>query len=575
MSYEKMKEKAKRQVPMHRSIRFRVMCTMGVAVFVTLIAIILVVTIPVRNELEKVNSNYLFMTAQMYGQRLETAVNLTEHDIDIRKVPFRLEAFLQDAKMEGCESSYCYLVRDDGLTLYHPNHDKIGRQTENETIRQIATAIAAGNIAEPSIIEYVYNGTEEIAAFYASNKGYVLVVAVEKKDFLSTLNSMTMIAIFTGIVIFVIMLLFGLFTALRITKPIQTVSEVVDQIGDLDFTGDPRTQELLKRKDETGVIAQSVESMRVKLVDIVERIQIQSTLLYHTSDELSKSAQTTTDDAAHIENAVSDIATGAVSQADETQKANADVGVIGDMIIDTGDQVSGLTETANNMRTTSEEAFAILAELGRINKSTSDSIERIYEQTNETNQAAQKIQEAAGLIASIADETNLLSLNASIEAARAGDAGKGFAVVATQISKLASESSESAQSIDDIIRELVQNSMKAVEIMNEVREVMQEQSNMVENTERAFRSVREGIDNSLAGAENIREHTDKLNDSRENIVNTVVSLSAIAEENAASSQETSDTMKRILEELKSVEEGSDRLNDIAKVLDESINEIHI
>ncbi len=572
---EEKNKRTTRAVPMHRSIRFRVMCTMGFAVFVTLVSIILVVTIPVRKELEKVNSNYLFMTAQMYGQRLETAVNLTEHDIDIRKVPFRLEAFLQDARMEGCESSYCYLVRDDGLTLYHPDHDKIGRHTENQTILEIATAISAGKIAEPSIIEYQYNGTDEIAAFYASNKGYVLVVAVEKKDFLSTLNDMTMIAVITGAVIFVLMLLFGLYIALRITKPIQTVSEVVDQIGDLDFTGDPRTEELVKRTDETGVIAQSVESMRVKLVNIVERIQTQSTLLYNTSGELSKSAQVTTDDAAHIESAVSDIATGAVSQADETQKANSDVSVIGDMIIETGDQVSGLTDTANNMRTTSEEAFAILAELGKINKSTTESIERIYEQTNETNHAAQKIQEATGLIAEIAEETNLLSLNASIEAARAGEAGKGFAVVATQISKLAAESSESAQSIDDIIKNLVDNSMKAVEIMDEVREVMQQQSNMVENTEKTYRVVREGIDDSLSNAENIREHANKLNDSRANIVNTVVSLSAIAQENAASSQETSDTMKRILDELKSVEEGSDKLNDIAKVLDESINEIHI
>ena len=117
--------------------------------------------------------------------------------------------------------------------------------------------------------------------------------------------------------------------------------------------------------------------------------------------------------------------------------------------------------------------------------------------------------------------------------------------------------------------------MKAVEIMDEVRQVMEEQSIMVENTEKAFRSVREGIDDSLNNAENIRQHTDKLNEARENIVNTVISLSAIAEENAASSQDTSDTMSHILDELKVVAEGSDKLNDIAKVLDESINEIHI
>ncbi|QFJ54144.1 methyl-accepting chemotaxis protein [Pseudobutyrivibrio xylanivorans] len=573
MARNENKVKSSRTVPMHASIRFRVMSTVGIAVFIAVTAILLVVTIPVRKELLSVNSDYLYMTAQMYGQRMETAVNLTQYDIDIRKVPFRLESFLQNAKMADCESSYCYLVRSDGITLYHPNHDKIGRTAEVEAIKNIATSLGSGNASD--IVEYNIDGQDEIAAYYASSKGFVLVVAVEKADFLATLNKMTMIAIITGVVIFVVMLSFGLYQALRITKPIETVAEVVDQIGDLDFTGDERTGALLTRKDETGVIAESVEEMREKLVGIVQKIQSQSTILYNTSQDLYQSARDTNDDASHIEQAVGDIATGASSQADETQKANVDVGVIGEMIIDTSNQVSELTETANNMRNTSEEAFNILEDLSEINKSTFDSIERIYEQTNETNEAAQKIKEVTQLIADIASETNLLSLNASIEAARAGEAGKGFAVVASEISKLAAESSESAKSIDLIIQELVANSSKAVEIMDEVMEVMQQQSKLVEDTEHAFRIVQDGIDTSLESAEQIRQRADRLNVARENIVNTVISLSAIAEENAASSQETSDTMTNIINQLKSVADGSDKLNDIAKILDESINEIHI
>ena len=321
------------------------MSTVGIAVFIAVTAILLVVTIPVRKELLSVNSDYLYMTAQMYGQRMETAVNLTQYDIDIRKVPFRLESFLQNAKMADCESSYCYLVRSDGITLYHPNHDKIGRTAEVEAIKNIATSLGSGNASD--IVEYNIDGQDEIAAYYASSKGFVLVVAVEKADFLATLNKMTMIVIITGVVIFVVMLSFGLYQALRITKPIETVAEVVDQIGDLDFTGDERTGALLTRKDETGVIAESVEEMREKLVGIVQKIQSQSTILYNTSQDLYQSARDTNDDASHIEQAVGDIATGASSQADETQKANVDVGVIGEMIIDTSNQVSELTETAN------------------------------------------------------------------------------------------------------------------------------------------------------------------------------------------------------------------------------------
>ena len=565
----------KKKVPVLSSIRFRVMFTVGIAVFIAVLSILLVVTIPVRKELNSVNSEYLYMTTVMYGKKLETAVNLTQNHTDIRKVPFRLEAFLQGGRLERCESSYCYLVRDDGIMLYHPNHDKIGRQVENEQIKSVVAQLQSGNVCEPDIVTYDFNGVKKMASYYASSKGFVFVISVDQKDFTSTLTKMTRVAILAGILIFIVMLGFGLYVALRITRPIETVAEVVDRIGELDFTDDSRTPELARRKDETGVIAHSVENMRIRLVEIIERIQTQSTLLYNTSNELFKSAQDTSEDASHIENAVGDIATGATSQADETMRASDDVGVIGNMIVDTERQVARLSETANNMKETSEDAFATLAELANINEQTAESIERIYEQTNQTNEAAKKIKEAAGLIASIASETNLLSLNASIEAARAGDAGKGFAVVATEIQKLAVESAGSAKSIDEIIKELVDDSTKAVEIMDEVKGVMQRQNTMVEQTQAAFKEVREGIDSSLDNADNIREHANKLDNARVNIVSTVENLSAIAEENAASSQETSSTMSHILSALQVVAKDSDKLNEIAKVLDDSINEIHI
>ncbi len=563
------------QVPLLSSIRFRIDYTVGIAVFVAVVSILLVVTIPVRKELKAVNSSYLYMTTTLYGQKLETVVNITENNIDIRKVPARLESFLQDAKMEGCESSCCYLVREDGIVLYHPDHDKIGRQTENEIIQQVAAQVKGGTVPEPDIVAFKDGGKSELLSYYASDKGFVLAISVEEGDFFHTLNMMTQIAIVTGVVVFLIMQAFGLLQALRITRPIDQVTQIVDQIGDLDFTGDARIQELQERKDETGMIARSVEHMRRRLVSIVERIQEQSQALYGTAIELHKNAQDTSEDASHIEDAVGEIATGAVSQAGETQRANEDVSIIGRMIQDTGTQVSDLSDTANQMRQASEEAFGILAELASINQKTASSIERIYQQTNETNASAVKIKEAAGLIASIASETNLLSLNASIEAARAGEAGRGFAVVASEIQKLAEESSSSAKSIDTIIQELVANSTEAVQIMDEVREVMSRQNEMVGQTEEAFRSVRKGIDGSLGNANHIREGAQQLDTARVNIVSTVENLSAIAEQNAASSQETSDTMGNIIRALQVVADNSVKLNEVAKVLDDSINEIRI
>ena len=565
------KSKKHRAVPVLASIRFRIMFTIGIAVFIAVVSVLLVVTIPVRGELDSVNTDYLYNQTLLYGQKLETAVNLTHYHTDIRQVPFRLEAFLQGARLESCESSYCFLVRDDGIVLMHPDHSKVGRQTEVEDIRNIALQVGKGNVSEPGIVNYDENDTEKLASFYASSKGFVLVITVDRADFFATINQMTRIAVLTGIIIFAAMLVFGLYQALRITRPIETVSDVVDRIGALDLTEDPRVDELAGRKDETGIIANSVKNMKQKLVRIIEEIKSQSLLLYGTSGELSENAQETRDNASHIDSAVREIATG----ASETQRANNDVGLIGEMIIETSEQVSGLMETANMMRQTSENAFETLAELVRINEKTALAIDRIYEQTNETNQAATKIKEVAALIEDIANQTNLLSLNARIESSRAGESGRGFAVVAEGVQNLAEASSASANDITVIIADLVENSGKAVEIMDEVKEVMQTQSAMVEQTEEAFRIVRDGIGDSLNNATNIREHTNKLDEARESIIQTVGSLSSIASQNAESSQDTSNTLADILRALQVMADGIDRLNTIAGTLEENVQEIRI
>lgn len=564
-------KRAARRVPVLFSIRFRIMSTLGIAIFIAVASILLVVTIPVRGELTDVNTDYLYMTTVLYGQKLETAVNLTKNDIDIRKVPSRLAAFLKEAKLENCESSFCFLVREDGIVIYHPDQTKVGRTVTIPEIAGIVSQTKSGVIPEPGVVNYTEEEISKVAAYYASSKGFVLVIASDRADFVATLNRTTMIAVLAGILIFAGMLLYGLYQATRITKPIETVSEVVDRIGTLDFTPDERTEELTKRRDETGVIASSVSRMQQKLSSIITEIKTQSTLLYDRAGELFDNAKETNENASQMDLAMQEIATGAT----ETEKANQEVGVIGEKIVDTGVQVQGLSETANAMKETSEEASAVLSDLVRINEQTLLAIDRIYDQTNETNQAAHKIKEAAALIADIANQTNLLSLNARIEASRAGESGRGFAVVASGVQELAEESRQSVERIDTIVADLVDTSSKAVEVMDEVREIIGRQNEMVEQTAGAFRSVREGIDGSLNNAEEIRRHTDELESARENILNTVGSLSSIASRNAESSQETVENLSGMRKALLVMTDGISGLNEIAEVLEQSIQEIRI
>ena len=141
-------------------------------------------------------------------------------------------------------------------------------------------------------------------------------------------------------------------------------------------------------------------------------------------------------------------------------------------------------------------------------------MDMIYNQTNTTNSSAQRIKEATALITEIAEETNLLSLSASIEAARAGEQGRGFAVVAGQIQKLAEQSNESARQIEEIITSLLDDSGKAVETMEAVKEIMDEQNANVERTNDQVRQVIGQVDDSIAAIDRIAQQSKKLNETR-------------------------------------------------------------
>lgn len=563
-----MNERKKSSVSFWHSMKTSFMLVVVAVAAAVVVMYTLMIMPGIRSNIRQIYSNYLLDLTLSYGSELDET--LTRIDNKMLEHVHTMQGIVEKAQLEGIDSSYGYIVSTDGTMLYHPTAEKIGQPVENETVKKIVAEVEAGKTPEPEVVSYMFDGTQKYAACYVSENGFIFVMTADDTDLLKATNKLQARGLGTAVVV----LIFGVFVAWicarRMTRPLIRMTSAVDRIAGFDLTEDPELIALDKNKGETGAIAHAVLHMKQALRSMVQQIREQSANIHQASGQLEENATATSGNVDSIETAVNEIATGATNQATETQRATEDVVMMGTMIEDTSTQVENLNSTAVEMSNASASARDALEELNHINEKAIESIEVIYQQTHTTNESALKIKDVTELIASIAEETNLLSLNASIEAARAGDAGKGFAVVASQIQKLAEQSNASTKKIDDIIHMLLTDSENAVHTMEEVREVMHQQSEKVEQTKQVFDSLNQGIDQSISGMEAISEHTRQLDHARENIVDTVQNLSAIAQENAASTEETNAVVMEIGGVMQQISGNAQGLRRIADILEKNM-----
>lgn len=357
--------------------------------------------------------------------------------------------------------------------------------------------------------------------------------------------------------------------AISIVKALKHAIRLFGKVAEGDLTNHEKEKKI-QRNDEIGDMLYGVGKLRVSMQEIIGSIQETSNVLMGAANNLEETAEVTDRNSKEVGVAINEIAKGATSQAEETGNALSHTEKMGQMIEDMVADIHVLNENAVEMGKNSENVNRIVTELIGYTARTNDVAHAIEHQTQVTNSSTEEIKKAVEMISAIAEETNLLSLNASIEAARAGEQGKGFAVVAGQIQKLAEQSNDSAKQIEEIIATLLVESKKMTDSMEEITHMVEEQTSKLEEAGNRFDDLDKGIQISMERIGGIQKKSDDLNSSREEILNVVTDLSAISEENAAATEETTATIVELNERIGKMTVEASSLKNVAEKLEDKI-----
>jgi len=334
---------------------------------------------------------------------------------------------------------------------------------------------------------------------------------------------------------------------------------------------------LVKQKSRKSIIKEmsnllgATDSMQENLSGTIGKVKDNSRKLTDDISEVTQLSQSSASRAMQITTAMEDLSSATQGMAGNVQDISMQMMEIGNCVNDISENVERLYGSSETILKTNNEAKSDMNVIMENSKKSVRAVNDITEQINQTNSSIAEIDQAVQLILSISQQTNLLSLNASIEAARAGAHGRGFAVVAEEIRNLSEQSAEGAEMIKNLAGTITEKSQKSVELADSVNKLILSEQESISETQKKYEELSREITQSVIEIKSIANKTDNLTDYKEKVIVNVQDLSAISQQTAASSEEVSANIEEIISEVQKVNVNCEIMNDMAKELDEAVS----
>lgn len=409
---------------------------------------------------------------------------------------------------------------------------------------------------------------DSLKALQASNVEYAGTIN-ERNE--SNLDDITILVCSLIAAALLLLIGLGILIARSIVSPVKQVVALLSQAENGDFT----VKGTYVSKDEIGELATSFNRMTGKLQTVFGSVQESAYLVASSSEELSASAEQNSKASEHITTIVQDLAVGSDTQSEKVEQSSRIVADITGHANEIAAYTEEMRRDVQNASEASAEGSQAIGEVGRQMHTISTNVGSLSEAVQSLGRRSEEIEQITNVISGISSQTNLLALNAAIEAARAGEHGRGFAVVADEVRKLAEESNNSTKQITALIELIRQDTEVTLRTMENTSEEVHSGLAVVDGAGRSFGKIEHAVGEVVRQIENVSGILQRLAGGTSQVNESISEVQDVARESAMNAQNISAATQEQLASMEEISSSSQALASLADDLQNVIRQFKI
>lgn len=479
------------------------------------------------------------------------------------------------------ENGYLFITNSEGMVMAHPsiegnnswdNEDTNGTKYVQEYIQK------ASDGGGYTYYDYPLPGNDnQIEQKIAYSNGFeewdwVVVASTYLMDFNAPAKEIqNLIIIISSITLVVGIAIIWVFSDM-ITKPVRAVTERMNLLANGDLSHDLIN---VKANDEVGQLARSMNDMQENLKEMIKNLFRASETMTSHSEELTQSANEVRAGSEQVASTMQELASGSESQAHHASELSSAMGSFSKMVEEANDKGLAIQQSSGNVLEMTNRGSELMMSSTEQMSTINEIVKNTVGMVKELDGQSQQIGELVSVIKDIADQTNLLALNAAIEAARAGEHGKGFAVVADEVRKLAEEVSHSVSNITGIVNGIQRETAAVTASLQDGYKEVEQGTNQIQTTGETFNDIRSAVTEMINSIQSVTENLSEIAHTSQNMNSSIQEIAAISEESAAGVEQTSASSQQTSSAMEEVSASSNDLANLAEKLNDLVRQFKI